>query len=139
MFFTGNFSQISRIHCCASIIRAVEPGHGARLAYHFASFFLRKELWADRVQLLQLTKKKKNTKYLLERRGGTNGALSGHYPAVNTIPKARYCDYCRIVEHVRRKTIYHCAACKLNFSFDRKRNHFQKWHSAACDHFCMYT
>ena len=34
----------------------------------------------DRVQLLQLTKKKKkNTKYLLERYGDTNGALSGHY------------------------------------------------------------
>ena len=58
---------------------------------------------------------------------------------LSILPKERYCDYCRIVEHVRRKTIYHCAACKLNFCFDRKRNHFRKWHSAACDHFRMYT
>ena len=53
----------------------------------FCFFFLRKELWVDRVQL-QLTKKKKkkNTKYLLEKRGGMNGALSGHYISCQSSP-----------------------------------------------------
>ena len=70
--------------CCAlalpaNIIHVREPGHDVGLAYYFASFFvcLCKELRVDHVQLTK--KKKKNKKYLLERRGGTNGALSGHY------------------------------------------------------------
>ena len=104
-------------------------------------FFLSKEQWVDRVQLLQLTKKrKKNTKSLLERHGSMNGALSEHYTSCQYyLKRDMYCDYCRIGEYVRRKIIYHCAACKLNFCFDWKRNHFRKWHSAACDHFCMYS
>ena len=59
---------------------------GAILLFCFF-FFLLKELWVDHVQL-QLTKKKKkkNTKYLLERRGGTNGALSGHYISCQSSP-----------------------------------------------------
>ena len=87
-------SQIPCKHCCTlalpaniNIIRAGEPGHEVGLSYYFAFFFLLKELWVDHVQL-QLTKKKKkkNTKYLLERRGGTNGALSGHYISCQSSP-----------------------------------------------------
>ena len=82
LHFIWNWFQIPRKHhrtlaLPTNIIRAGEPGHKVRLAYYFASF--RKELWVDRVQLLQLTKKKKNTKYLLERRGDMNDAVSGHY------------------------------------------------------------
>ena len=85
--FTWYCTHIPYQHCCAlalpaniNIICAGEPGHKVGLSYYFASFFLHKELCVHHVQL-QLTKKKnkKNTKYLLERRGGTNSALSGHY------------------------------------------------------------
>ena len=98
-------------------------------------FCVCKELWVDRVQL---TKMKKNTKYLLERSGGMNGALLGHYISCQYYLKR---DIVIIVElqSMQEEPIYHCAACKLNICFDWKRNHFRKWHSAACDHFRMYT
>ena len=38
--------------------------------------------------------------------------------------------YCRIVKNLRNVTTrYRCETCHLNFCFNKKRNHFKKWHS----------
>ena len=78
--FSNSLAQTSRYSGSpTNIIHTGEPGHEVRLAvllFCFAISF-RKEVWVDRVQLLQLTKKKKNTEYLLERHEVTNGAFSG--------------------------------------------------------------
>ena len=93
-----------------NIIHTGEPGYEVTLAYYFA-FFLCKEQWVDRVKLLQLTKRKKNTKSLLERHGSTNGALSEHYTSCQYyLKRDTYRDYCQIGEHVRRKiTVLHAS------------------------------
>ena len=58
---------------------------------------------------------------------------------LSILSKKQDCDYCRIVDKVRRKTWYRCDVCNLNFCFNRKRNHFRRWHSGHCDYLHMYT
>ena len=58
---------------------------------------------------------------------------------LSILSKKQDCDYCCIVDKVRRKTWYRCDVCNLNFCFNRKRNHFRRWHSGRCDHLRMYT
>ena len=38
---------------------------------------------------------------------------------LSILPNRQYCDYCRIVEKVQRRTYYRCDKCKLNLYFNR--------------------
>ena len=53
---------------------------------------------------------------------------------LSILSKKQDCDYCRIVDKVRRKTWYRCDVCNLNFCFNRKRNHFRRWRSGRVTH-----
>ena len=55
------------------------------------------------------------------------------------LDKPGYCDFCRIVKEVRKKTPYRCEECRLNFCFNPKRNHFRKWHSPKYDGLRSYA
>ena len=49
------------------------------------------------------------------------------------LDKPGYCDFCRIVKKIYKKTPYRCEKFKLNFCFNPKSNHFRKWHSPKYD------
>lgn len=105
-----------------NIIHTGEPGHEVRLAILLVCFAIsfRKEVWVDRVQLLQLTKKK-NTEYLLERHEVTNGAFSGNrttVPAVNI--EMCLLSNCRACEKKN-----HSSLCCKFFALTGRENTFE--------------